>query len=254
MNFKGTAARLNAALMRRDPIRALETLRQEGTINEIPEVHRLVGFGDDQSHKDLWRHTKIVVSQVERRVDLRWAALFHDVGKPVVFRNDRSKVTFHLHEAVSRDLFLHAAARMGLSPEFASHVAGLIEGLGHVESYSDNWTVSAIRRLRRELGPVSLNDVILLSKADITTKHDNKRRAHWARMDRLLARADAILHEDSRPAELPKGLGLVISDKLGVNPGPELGAVMNRLRREVREGNLPVQAGFDIYVNFLRES
>ena len=67
MNFRGTAFRLNAALMDRDPAFQLQQLADDGTLRgKLPEVDGLVGFGGHgQGHKDLWDHTKRVVSQVE---------------------------------------------------------------------------------------------------------------------------------------------------------------------------------------------
>ena len=48
----------------------------------LPEVKSMVGFGDGEfRHKDVWKHTKQVVTQAEPRLEVRWSALFHDIGK-----------------------------------------------------------------------------------------------------------------------------------------------------------------------------
>src|SRR5262249_7825945 len=48
----------------------------------LPEVECMVGFGDGEfRHKDVWKHTKEVVAHADARLEVRWAALFHDIGK-----------------------------------------------------------------------------------------------------------------------------------------------------------------------------
>src|SRR5690242_21203419 len=42
----------------------------------------MVGFGDGEwRHKDVWKHTKQVVRQAVPQLEVRWASLFHDIGK-----------------------------------------------------------------------------------------------------------------------------------------------------------------------------
>jgi poly(A) polymerase len=243
---------LEDALMSRRPVPALQELLERGGLEEFPEVVALVGFGGPgQGHKDLWDHTKRVVAQVGRRLDLRWAALFHDVGKPRTVRRSGGQVMFHHHEVVSRRMFVEVARRICLHPGFALHVATLIGGLGHIESYTDAWTDSAVRRAHKELGD-EFDDVVLLARGDITTRHAHKRRAHMKRMSELSSRARRLAAEDAVPAELPSGLGRVLAEAFSVVPGPELGRMMSLLRARVNAGELPRGGPPEAYVEYLR--
>jgi putative nucleotidyltransferase with HDIG domain len=70
-------------LMGPEPEAGLDVLLGTGAlVGILPEVHALVGFGDGEwRHKDVWKHTKQVVRQAVPRVEVRWAALLHDIGK-----------------------------------------------------------------------------------------------------------------------------------------------------------------------------
>ena len=81
---------------------------------------------------------------------MRWAALFHDVGKVPTFSRAKGKVTFHGHEVMSARLFDKAARRSGLDDAFRKHVRFLVRHLGRVEAYEPDWTDSAVRRLHRD--------------------------------------------------------------------------------------------------------
>ena len=55
-------ARLDALLVSRHADVGLEVLLEVGFIAAVmPELTKIVGFGDGESHKDVWRHTKQVV-------------------------------------------------------------------------------------------------------------------------------------------------------------------------------------------------
>src|SRR5690606_23697039 len=62
---------------------ALDSLLTTGLLEALlPEVEAMVGFGDGEwRHKDVWKHTKQVVIQTVPKLEVRWSALFHDIGK-----------------------------------------------------------------------------------------------------------------------------------------------------------------------------
>ena len=61
----------------------LDSLLATGVLDSLlPEVKAMVGFGDGEwRHKDVWKHTKQVVTQSVARIEVRYSALFHDIGK-----------------------------------------------------------------------------------------------------------------------------------------------------------------------------
>jgi poly(A) polymerase len=246
-------APIDQALLSERADEQLELLQATGILADIyPEVQAMVGFGGDgQGHKDLWAHTKQVVIQSVPRREVRWAALFHDVGKVRTFSTDSGKVTFHSHEAVSARLFDRAAKRTALPAETQRTVSFIVRHLGYLEAYQSDWTDSAVRRVHKELGD-HFDDVLALARADITTKRAERRQKHHERMAELKRRAESIALEDAKQPALPKGLGLEVIQALGLKPGPIVGQVMRELELAVMEGKLPAQAPSSVYLEFLR--
>src|SRR5262245_35820128 len=76
-------ARLDRIMLAPGADAGLDALLTSNVLETVlPEVQHLVGFGDGEfRHKDVWKHTKQVVAQAEARLEVRWAALFHDIGK-----------------------------------------------------------------------------------------------------------------------------------------------------------------------------
>lgn len=247
-------APIDQALLADHPDTQLELLQTTGVLGDIyPEVQAMVGFGGDgQGHKDLWAHTKQVVLQSLPRREVRWAALFHDVGKVRTYSTDLGKVTFHSHEAVSARLFDRAARRTALPTETQRTVSFIVRHLGYLEAYQSDWTDSAVRRVHKELGE-HFDDVLALARADITTKRAERRQKHHERMAELKRRAQAIAEADAQVPALPKGLGLEVITALELKPGPIVGKLMRELELAVLEGKLPAQGANSVYIEFLRE-
>lgn len=255
MEARGVLLIIDAAVCADRPDLALEDLNTSGFLAEsLPEVHAMVGFGGgDTGMKSLWDHTKQVVRQTTPEPRLRWAALFHDVGKVQTFgRNDHGDICFHGHEGLSGKLFRDVARRYGMRKDEMRVVSDLIVNLGLVEAYTSDWTDSAVRRLSLDVGP-TIMDLLALSMADITTKHDNIRAKHHRSIQELCDRVAQLFILDTTPQALPTGLGDVLKAELGLPAGPELGRHMKALKAAVEAGKLPRNGPFEVYVEFVRQ-
>jgi len=242
-----TIRNLEDALLAPDPAAALHRLTPE--IRPEPGLGAIVGFGDGKHHKALWPHTCTVVSQTPPKLHLRYAALFHDAGKVERFRMVDGKVSFHGHEQVSGRIWRRWAALRKPHVD-ADHVYDIVVGLGLLEAFGDDWTDSAVRRLDRELAG-RFEDVLAVSRADITTSRPERRRAILERMDRLLARVVELRRVDAIPPALPTGLGTELEREFGLR-GRDLGTVMNRLKSLVEAGRLCRQAPFGVLIEEVR--
>lgn len=232
----------------------LAELQTAGLFAEyFPEVEAMVGFGGKgQGHKDLWHHTRQVVRQTVRRPVVRWAALFHDVGKVKCFSREGGKVSFHGHEVVSARMFDSAAKRTKLfDDDSRARIRFLVRHLGHVEAYAEDWTDSAVRRLGRDMGE-HFDDVVHLARADITTRHADKRRRHVHRMKQLVERAAAIAEQDAIVPPLPKGLGDSIMRTFELQPGPRIGEIRRELEAAVDDGSVEAHRDAEHYIAFIR--
>jgi poly(A) polymerase len=231
----------------------LEELRLIGGLDLFEYVHPIVGFGGgSQGHKDLWDHTKRVVEQAVPKPEVRWAALFHDVGKPRTIARNGGKIGFHGHELLGARMFTNFSGWSRIfSDQEASRVHDIILFLGRVEAFEGEWTDSAVRRLMRDLGD-RLEDVMSLSAADITTGRDSKRAAILRSIAGLGARIAALRAEEAMP-RLPKGLGAVLAHELGIPRSRDMGVLMERLEKRLRSGEIAPWTDVYGYVDIVRK-
>src|SRR6478735_3982975 len=108
---------LDRLLMGKFPEPGLDALQLTGCLDVwLPEIAGLVGFGDGEwRHKDVWKHTKLVVKQSVPRLEVRWGTLLHDIGKPRTRRIEPDgSVTFYGHSEVGAAMFRKRVAdRLG---------------------------------------------------------------------------------------------------------------------------------------------
>jgi len=243
----------DAILMADRPDRGLEILVRSGVMESIlPEVQAMVGFGEGIRHKDVWAHTKQVIRQSPSRLVVRWAALLHDIGKVPTRRFEPDgQVTFIGHPEVGARMFRKIARRIPFEAKVVDSLRFLIASHLRASAYDESWTDSAVRRFARDAGE-DLDDLLDLSRADITSKYEEKVRRGLRQIDLLARRVEEILERDSKPPPLPKGLGNALIAELGISPGPTLGAIMARLKKEVESGRLGGQREYDHYIDFVR--
>jgi poly(A) polymerase len=246
----------DSALLSSRVVAALEGLRSDSSLQLVfPEVEAMVGFGGD-GHKELWPHTKQVVSQTICTPVLRWAALFHDVGKVKCFTKDaKGKIAFIGHEKVSARLFAGAAKRVNsMKGDFFTmseikDIKFLIYNLGYIEEYDSTWSDSAVRRLQRLAGPY-FNDLVALARADISSKNEAKRRKHFETMKELQDRSDELYRLDAIPPALISGLGEALTKAYGIPPSKELGVLMRKITLAVENEELPRQSSVETVIDF----
>ncbi|MBW2262244.1 MAG: HD domain-containing protein [Deltaproteobacteria bacterium] len=248
-------AALQEVLLGDLPDLALVFLHRTGVLASVlPEVTAMIDFQDEYArHKDLWTHTVKVVAQVEASPVLRWAALLHDIGKVRTRSIDeRGRVHFFGHEITGARMFKPVSRRLGFPVDQSARIRFLIRNHLRAGQYDPDWTDSAVRRFGREMGD-TLEDLIKLSRADITTKYERKKNHNLMLLDGLLARVHAIREQDAVPPALPRGLGNVLMERYSLEPGRRLGRLMTGLKDVVEAGGLPRSADHEVYLRYLDE-
>ena len=66
------------------------------------------------------------LAQDKRTVWLKWAALFHDLGKPAALRLAGERITFYNHERIGAELFAALARRLRWSREKFERIGSLV--------------------------------------------------------------------------------------------------------------------------------
>lgn len=250
---------LDRVMMGEHADEGLDSLLTTGVLDVLlPEVKGLVGFGDGEwRHKDVWKHTKQVVCQAVPRIEVRWAALLHDIGKVKTRSIDEhGEVHFFGHAEVGARMFDKLERRRRLfaaEEELRSTIRFLVLHHLRASQYDGSWTDSAVRRFAREIGP-HLDDLLCLSRADITTKRPERKRKGLEAISELAVRVREIQTQDAKVPPLPKGLGTSISERLGIAPSPKLGELMKLLKDAVEGGDLDAQREPDYYLDWLVQS
>jgi poly(A) polymerase len=247
---------MDRLLIAKHPEPGLDAIESVGCLDAwLPEVGAMVGFGDNEwRHKDVWKHTKQVVKQAVPRIEVRWGALLHDIGKPKTRRiDDRGNVTFYGHAEVGASMFRkRVAERLGFEGFEAERIHFLILHHLRAAQYEEDWTDAAIRRFYKQMGD-GLRDLLDLSRADITTKRPEKRRRGVRQISLLAKRIRDLREADEKVAPLPKGLGTVIMDAFGVPPSKRLGDLMKQLNAAAEDGKVEGGKPAQYYIEYLGE-
>lgn len=249
-------AKLDRVVMGVDPELGLDVLLDARVLEAVfPEVHAMVGFGDGEwRHKDVWKHTKQVVRQAVPRLEVRWASLFHDIGKVKTRSIDpNGKVHFLGHAEVGTRMFDKLERRLGMfSPEPALRDTVRFLVLHHLRAnqYDPGWTDSAVRRFARELG-AHLDDLLCLARADITTKRPEKKRKGLGQIDELASRIRALAAEDAKLPPLPSGVGDAVMKAFGLPPSRKIGEIKRLLEDAIAKGEIDERLPNEEYVAFV---
>lgn len=250
-------ARLDRIMMSSDAEAGLDALLDAGALSAIlPEVEAMVGFGDGEwRHKDVWKHTKQVVRQAVPRLEVRWAALLHDIGKVKTRSISPSgEVHFFGHAEVGARMFDKIDRRVPLFTKdqpLRSSVRFLILHHLRASQYEASWTDSAVRRFTKEMGGC-LDDVLNLSRADITTKRPEKKRKGLRQISDLAERVRAVAEMDAVVPPLPSGIGDEIMKAFGIPPSRRIGELKKALEELVDTGEIPSHQDAAFYLDYLR--
>ena len=249
-------AHLDRVVMGSFPEAGLDGLLASGMLERLlPELGALVGFGDGEwRHKDVWKHTKQVVAQAELRLEVRYAALFHDIGK-VKTRSisPEGEVHFFGHAEVGARMFDKLERRQRLfagQDSLRESIRSLVFHHLRASQYDGQWTDSAVRRFAREMG-ANLENLLCLSRADITTKRIEKRRRGVGLINELAERISELAALDAQVPPLPKGVGTDLMATFGLAPCKLIGDIKRALEAAVDSGELESHRESAYYVEYV---
>ena len=171
-------------------------------------------------------------------MQLRLAALLHDIGKPATRQITGEGVSFHHHEVVGARMARERLTALRYPNGVIDDVCTLIELHLRFHGYGEGWTDSAVRRYVRDAGHL-LDDLNQLTRADVTTR--NEKKAEWFRrlQDELEERIAALAEAENLDAMRPPLDGKQVMEHLDLEPGPAVGEALAYLM-EVRLDRGPI--------------
>ncbi len=163
-------------------------------------------------------------------LEVRTAALLHDIGKaPTYTRDEDGNISFHHHEEVSTEMAAAILTRLKYPNQFIRSVCHLIRQ--HMFHYQPDWSDAAVRRFVARVGASALPSLYLLRRADTYGK--TGRPTPDANLDELARRVERVMHADAvlTIADLQiNGNDLAAA---GIPKGPLMGVVLNLLLETV---------------------
>ena len=220
-------------------------LQKTGLLKFVfPEIDRMYGMDQTSEwhHKDIFAHTIQVVdnaAKLSEKMEIRFAALVHDIAKPNTRRIDKRKgYTFHGHDAVGEKMINEVAKRMKLPNVLKNYLKKLtLLHLRPIALVKDIVTDSAVRRLMVAAGD-DLDDLMILCRADITTKNPKRVKQYLKNFEKVEQKMGNVLEKDSIKSFQSPIKGNEIMDICEITEGPAVGRIKKTIEEAIINGDI----------------
>ena len=237
---------LNKIILSKTPSYGFKLLFTSGLLKHFfIEMYNLHGVEkiNNHSHKDNFYHTLEVLDNTAKVSDnlwLRWSAILHDIAKPHTKRyKEKIGWTFHGHEDLGSRLVPKIFKRLKLPlNNKMKYVQNLVKlHLRPIALVKDHITDSAIRRLVFDAGD-DIDDLMLLCRADITTKNSDKAKRYLNNFDIVESKIDIVEKNDKIKNFQPPISGEEIIDIFAVKPSRIIGELKNEIKNQILDGKI----------------
>ena len=221
-------------IMSRNPSAGVVMLQKFNLLkNIIPELEEGIGCVQGGAHLyDVWEHLLMALQHAADKnwqLEIRLAALFHDIGKPRTRRaGEKKQYTFYGHEVIGARMAKKIMERL----KFPNKEIILVEKLVRNHMFfsdTEQITLSAVRRIITKVGEENIWLLMNIRECD---RVGMKKKEAPYRLRKYFAMIEEALHDPISVGAL-KIDGEFMIKNLGIKPGPRMGWILHSLLEEV---------------------
>ena len=223
------------------PSAGLQFLRRTKWLSLYPALNDMVECAQAVSHHPegtAWDHTLYAVNAMadicadrgiegEDKAVLIFAALLHDVGKPLTseYNEEKGRITAYGHDKAGGPIAREFLESIGAPEHIIERVVPLVEGHMRHVNFHTGGTVSKrhARRLAKDLHPATIEEWAMVVEADMNARPPLDGGLPEAAQE-ILAFAEELRIADSKPKPILMGRHLI---EMCWAPGPEFGSILD---------------------------
>ena len=227
---------LEKIILTKTPKKGFLLLHQSGLLKYIiPELEKGVGISQNRHHiYTIFQHCLLSLKYAalyNYNLNVRLAALFHDIAKPQTKQGEGPDATFYNHDILGAKFAAKILSRLRFPKKTIEKVATLIRY--HMFFYDPKTvTESSVRRLLRKVGPENIKELIQLRICDRKGSGVPKAKPYRLRHFEYMV---SKVSRDPISVKMLKVNGNDVMSLLNIKPGPKVGLVLNALLWEVLE-------------------
>ncbi len=225
-------------IMSKKPSVGLEMMRETGVLAYVTrEMGESIGVLQNKAHSyPVWEHLLKALDYSASKgweLHVRLSSLFHDIGKPATrkWSDEKKDWTFYGHDVVGAKMSERILDRLKYPKKTIEVVRKLVR---YHMFFSDTEliTLSAVRRIVRNVGPEHIWDLMKVRFADRIGMGKPKESPY------RLRKYEAMIEQAMRDpitVGMLKINGEKVMEILGIKPGPKIGQMLHVLLEEVLE-------------------